>query len=43
MDKEKTFGAKVGQLLAYVLVTCFAACVSACAIALTVRFISWMF
>lgn len=43
MDKEKSFGAKMGQLIANVFVACIAACLSACAIAITVRFITWIF
>lgn len=43
MNKEKTFGAKIGQFLGAVFITCIAACLSAIAIALTVRFIAFLF
>lgn len=43
MDTKNTFGAKVGQFLADVFIGCIAVCLSACAIALTVRFIMWLF
>lgn len=42
-DKEITFGAKVGQFIANVFVACLGACLSAIAIALTVRFITLLF
>ena len=43
MDKNKSFGGKVGTFVANVFIACIAACLSACAIAVTVRFIMWMF
>lgn len=43
MDKKNSFGTKVGRFLGNVFVACIAACLSAIAIAITVRFIVWMF
>ena len=43
MDKENTFATKVGHFIANIFVACIAACVAACVIALTARFIMWLF
>ena len=43
MDKKNTFSAKMGQLVGCVLVACISACITAVAIALTVRFIAFLF
>lgn len=43
MNKERSFSSKLGQIVADIFVGCLAACVSAVAIALTVRFIIWLF
>ena len=43
MNTENSFSGKVGQFVANILVGCIGACLSACAVALTVRFIIWMF
>jgi hypothetical protein len=43
MDKENTFGDKVCQAVGNILVGCISVCLAACAIALTVRFIMWLF
>lgn len=43
MDNETSFGTKVGQFIGNVFVACLGACISAIAIALTVRFIIWVF
>lgn len=43
MDKKDTFANKAGQFIANVLIACIAASLSACAIALAVRFITWLF
>lgn len=40
---DKTYGTKVGQFIANVFVGCIGACICAAAIALTVRFIMWVF
>lgn len=40
---DKTFSEKVGRLVGNAFVVCIASCVVACAIALTVRFITWLF
>lgn len=45
MDKnnEKSFGTKMGAIVGNVFVACIAICLSACMIALTVRFITLLF
>lgn len=43
MTNEKTFGNKVGQLIAHVFVGCVTACLCAVMIALAARFIMWLF
>ena len=43
MDKSKSVGTKVGELVANVFVGCVGVCISAVLIALTVRFIMWVF
>ena len=43
MENKNTFGTKAGQFVANMLVGCMAVCLSACAVALTVRFIMWLF
>lgn len=43
MNKDHNFSSKLGQIVADVFVGCLAACVTAVAIALTVRFIVWLF
>lgn len=43
MEKEKSFGYKTGRFLANVLIACVTTCLSAVAIALTVRFIMFLF
>ena len=43
MDKNIKEGGAVGKILANVLVTCGVACVCATIIALTARFILWLF
>lgn len=42
-DPKKTFSEKMGQLIGTVFVACVAACLSAAMIALTVRFVTWIF
>lgn len=43
INSEKTFSEKMGRLIGTVFVACVAACLSAVMIALTVRFIDWIF
>ena len=43
MEGKNTFSTKVGQAVANVFVACIATCLAACAIAMTVRFIVWLF
>lgn len=43
MDKENNFSRKLGHFVADAFVTCLAACVVALAVALTMRFIMWLF
>ena len=43
MNKERNFSSKLGQIVADIVIGCLAACVSAVAIALTIRFIVWLF
>ena len=43
MEKEKSFGYKVGSFVADVVLTCIGVCIAAVAIALTVRFITLLF
>jgi hypothetical protein len=43
MDKKDTFGNKLGKFVANVVVACLAVCLSACFVALTLRFITWLF
>ena len=42
-EKEKSFSAKLGEFMAILFVTCIAVCLGACAVALTLRFISFLF
>lgn len=42
-NTDKTFSAKMGQLIANIFIACVTACLSACLIALTVRFITMLF
>lgn len=43
MDKKVSFGYRAGQFIANVFVACCTICVSAILIALTIRFIAWLF
>lgn len=43
MNKETSFSTKVGHFIGNVFVACLAACISAIAVALTVRFILLLF
>lgn len=43
MEKKDNYSAKVGRFIGNVFVSCLAACICAIAIALTVRFITWIF
>jgi tetrahydromethanopterin S-methyltransferase subunit G len=43
MEEKTSFGTKVGRFIGNLFVTCVAACFSAALIALTVRFIVWLF
>lgn len=43
MSKENTFSSKLGKIVADAFVACLATCVAAVAIALTTRFIIWLF
>lgn len=43
MEKDNTYSAKVGRFIANVFVGCIAACICAVAVALTVRFVMWVF
>lgn len=42
-EKEKNFCAKIGEFMSTLFVTCIAVCLGACMIALTLRFITWLF
>lgn len=41
--KEENFGTKMGRFVGNTLVTCIAVCLSAVVIALTLRFIAFLF
>lgn len=45
MDNEKNenFANKMGRFMGNTLVACIAICLSACMIALTMRFVMWLF
>lgn len=43
MEKDKTCGAKIGQFLGSLFACCIGACICAAAVALTIRFIMWVF
>lgn len=43
MDNKNTFYYKAGQFIGMVFTGCVVACISACSIALAVRFITWLF
>ena len=43
MDKENSISTKVGRALGHIFAGCVATCLCACAIALTIRFIMWIF
>lgn len=43
MEENKTFGRKVGETIGMVIVTCVGASVCAVIIAMTLKFISWIF
>ena len=45
MDNEKneSFANKMGRFMGNTLVACIAICLSACMIALTMRFVMWLF
>ena len=42
-NNETSFASKIGQLVANLFVGCIATCIGACLVALTVRFIMWLF
>lgn len=43
MNEKVSFGTKVGRFVGNLFVICLATCISAIAIALTARFILWLF